>query len=168
MSRVRVGEVSTTAEQVSGALEYIPETGFFYWKISYKKIVAGKRAGNQHCMGYRRIGLFGFQFYEQRLAWVIMTGAWPKDEIDHKDLCKSNNKWKNLREATHLQNTYNRRSRKNRFGIKGIGHSGRKFTAKISVAGEFIHLGSFASKEEARVAYEEAALRHHGEFRRTE
>ena len=40
-----------------------------------------------------------------------MLGRWANDQVDHKDGNRTNNTWKNLREATHLQNYWNRRAR---------------------------------------------------------
>jgi len=36
-----------------------------------------------------------------------MTGQWPKEYIDHKNRKRDDNRWCNLREATHSQNYVN-------------------------------------------------------------
>ena len=97
-----------------------------------------------------------------------MTGQWPKEEIDHKDTDKNNNKWVNLREATHAENNQNSDVRRdNPLGFKGVKRQRNRFTARIVAGKNRYYLGSFLTVEEAAKAYDEAALRLHGEFART-
>jgi hypothetical protein len=58
---------------------------------------------------------------EHRAIWLYMTGELPDREIDHIDLNKTNNRWSNLRLATHGQNSSNRPAQSNNsIGLKGI------------------------------------------------
>lgn len=42
-----------------------------------------------------------------------MNGNWPNDEVNHRDLVKSNNAWSNLEDITSLGNKKNRNPNKN-------------------------------------------------------
>ena len=96
-----------------------------------------------------------------------MAGKWPKDEIDHKDLNKGNNKWLNLREATKSQNIANSTKRHdNTSGFKGVSwHSQyKKWFAQLVKNGELVFAKPFQDKIKAAKAYDKAALKYFGEF----
>ena len=98
-----------------------------------------------------------------------MTGAWPKDQIDHVNGDRSDNRFCNLREATNSQNQANRRCEAtSTSGVKGVSWDRRcrRWQAQISINGKPKHLGGFTSKEEAARAYAAAAIALRGEFAR--
>lgn len=109
----------------------------------------------------------GRNYKAHRVAWLLMTGAWPTKEIDHRDHDGLNNRWVNLREATSSQNKMNqRKGTLSLSGIRGVfldKRDGRWF-ARVTVNGRHHHLGRFSSKEQAAIAYADAAPRLHGEF----
>lgn len=87
--------------------------------------------------------------------------------IDHKDRDIFNNQKENLRKATRSQNGANRpKSINNTSGYKGVSWVNRdkRWIAQIGVNGQAIHIGSFRNKEKAALAYNEAAIKYHGEF----
>lgn len=112
------------------------------------------------------------EVYEaHQIIWLIMTGAWPKFEIDHKDLRTKNNKWENLREATHAQNMANKPLYCcSTTGVKGVSfkksRKNKPYLSRITVGGKTIHLGYFISASEAGDAYSQAATKYFGEFAR--
>jgi hypothetical protein len=95
-----------------------------------------------------------------------MTGEWPEHEIDHEDLNKINNKWKNLRQATGSQNKANIRAQaNNKLGVKGvIQRPYNRFEVNLKRK----YIGTFDTIEEASKAYEAAAKEYYGEFTRIE
>lgn len=96
-----------------------------------------------------------------------MTGDWPPDDVDHRDLNKANNKWTNLRLATRSQNVANgARRTDNRSGFKGVTRRGNKWEARIRAGGLLHYLGLFETTEAAHEAYCAAAAKLHGEFAR--
>lgn len=86
--------------------------------------------------------------------------------VDHINGNSLDNRRSNLRISTNAQNLWNRRApRSNTSGFKGVAPSGRnKWVAYINVNNEKIHLGTFLTKEDAALAYNKAALEHHGQF----
>jgi hypothetical protein len=91
-------------------------------------------------------------------------------QVDHIDGDGLNNRRRNLRIATPAQNQANKAAeRRNKLGVKGVHHSGtaeKPFLATIKPGGKTIHLGRFATKEEAAAAYIGAAKVLWGEFAR--
>lgn len=159
-----------THERLKEVLEYDPETGHFVARVTRSNLLKGARAGKRSGK-YSRIRIDGRLYYTHKLAWFYMHGKWPDAQIDHINLVPSDNRISNLREATHAQNNFNHsRQRNNKSGKKGVQfakHSGR-WRARIYKDSRPIHLGCFATAEEAHAAYVAAARIHHGEFARAE
>lgn len=160
-----------TAERLRELLHYDPETGVFT-RLSCRchSELLGQPAGCLDSKGYIRIRVDGRKYRAHRLAWLYMTGFWPEDDVDHKDVDPSNNRWANLRKATKAQNTRNsRRPANNTSGYKGASWNiaAQKWVGTIGHNGEKIYLGCFDTPEAAHAAYCAAAQRLHGAFART-
>lgn len=87
--------------------------------------------------------------------------------LDHIDLDKLNNQKANLRNATYSQNAVNRLPpRSNKSGFKGVCFDKvrKKFKSSVKVDGKLIYLGYFKDRTDAARAYNEAAVKYHGEF----
>jgi hypothetical protein len=121
--------------------------------------------------GYWGIGIEGRSYAAHRLAWLYVTGEWPKDQIDHINCTRADNRFSNLREATNAENSKNSKiSKNNTSGFKGVSWDQRnkKFIASIGVGGKLLYLGRFRDPRAASQAYREAAEKHHGEFARVD
>lgn len=156
-----------TAEQVIALLIYDPHTGKFFHRTGRDGVRALSVAGSADRHGYIRIHLKNKKYFAHRLAFLIMIGRWPAHQVDHVNGVRHDNRWSNLREATRTQNTANSRlMATNALGVKGVDWRPRekKFRAQIKVAGKKLHLGYFASIEEASDAYVLAANCYFGEF----
>lgn len=158
--------MNADAELFRDAIEYFPETGLFVWKISrHYKVAAGSVAGGLNGEGYWEIKFRGRSYKAHRVAWLIMTGEWPPQQIDHRNLDRGDNRWRNLRLATKSQNTANCKSR-SKFG-KGVDlQKNGRFRARLRKDGKEHHLGYFNTAEEAADAYRVAAIQAFGEFAR--
>jgi hypothetical protein len=150
---------SLTAERLRSLLSYDAETGVFVWLVSTNgRIKVGDIAGNLDSNGYMHIGCDGKTYKAHRLAWLWKRGAWPKDQIDHRDGDKTNNRWANLREATNAVNQQNKRHarRDNKstglIGAKLHRKTG-KFMASINVNKQRIYLGLHDTAVLAHNAY---------------
>jgi hypothetical protein len=87
-------------------------------------------------------------------------------QTDHINGQGLDNRRSNLRICTQAQNVHNRgKLRNNVSGFKGVcWHTGGFWTAQIYLNNRRHHLGSFDDPIDAAKAYNEAALRLHGEF----
>lgn len=159
-----------TAEEARALLDYRPETGEFFWKIARRSCRKGAVAGSPNADGYWTIRINRKLYYGHRLAWLIMKGEWPPSILDHEDTNPTNNKFTNLRLATHSGNHGNLAGyANNKSGFKGVSFckSKGKWEAYISINCRKKSLGRYNSAKEAHAAYVEAAKAHFGEFART-
>ena len=151
------------AERLREVLSYDPLTGDFRW--NHDGSVAGKASPGD----YYRITVDGIQYLGHRLAFLFMTGKWPRGLIDHADTDIVNNRWLNLRLATRAQNAVNASTPKsNTSGVKGVylhKESGRWY-AQIFINSKAKRLGYFTTKEEAAEVRQLAADMLYGEFAR--
>lgn len=156
-----------TQEYLQSIIDYNINTGEFYWKKQKQGRKISKIINTLDRRGYVVIKIDRVQYLAHRLAWLYMTGEWPENEIDHKDLNKSNNKWENLREANRQENNRNRRMPKNNTtGFKGVYKVRDKYIARIQHNGIKFNLGTYGTKEEAFAAYKIKADELHKEYKR--
>jgi hypothetical protein len=143
-----LSESMIDAVQLREILHYDPDTGIFRWRRGqWRK--AGKIAGSNK-RRYRHINI-GYRWYlAHRLAWLYMTGKWPRHEIDHIDRDGFNNRLANLRDVTRSENMRNTR-RKSKGGVIFVPARAR-WWARINVGGHRRHVGYFETEEEARAA----------------
>lgn len=154
-------------EHLLAVLSYSKESGNFVWLIRGGRAHPGKIAGTVHSDGYVVIIIDGKQYKAHRLAWFYVNGSWPRGRLDHKDNCQSNNRWDNIRPATHSQNMANRKLNANSTtGYKGVSARGKKFRAYVNKDGRRHYLGDFNTGAEAAAAAGAKALELHGAFAR--
>lgn len=162
-----------TVEYVQQRLRYDAETGLLHW-LPYDK---ASKSWNDECAekqactisedGYRIVVIDFDVFVAHRIAWALMTGAWPVNLVDHKDRNRGNNKWSNLRAATASQNAANRTIRSdNTSGYKGVTFKKQtgRWLARAFIGGKQIHLGYFDTAEEAAAVSMAKSIELHGEF----
>ena len=157
-----------TQKYLKKVLRYYPGKGVFVRKAQTSpRIKVGDIAGSKHGNGYVHISVGAKQYFAHRLAWLYMTGAWPKGQIDHKNGVRSDNRWSNLRSVSKSENMQNlKRARSDNLstGVLGVYPHGRKFVTSICLNGKRIYLGLYGSVEEARSAYLKAKLELHPGF----
>ena len=151
-----------TQDTLRDVLNYNPKTGEFHWLVKpASKTHIGQRAGSKETVrGYWVIGIAGKVYKAHRLAWLYVYGDLPK-HLDHINRNRTDNRVKNLREATKTQNGGNSKVR--RAGrLKGAywHKNDRKWTS--AVGGKW--LGNFSTEQEAHEAYVKAAKRYFGAF----
>lgn len=87
-------------------LEYNPKTGTFKWIKRGRGRTLGPIAGNSNLCN--TIIIDNVVYMSHRLAWLYVKGNDPGEyEVDRRDKNKLNNKFENLRLATHQQNSAN-------------------------------------------------------------
>lgn len=145
---------------------YDPKTGEFTRKLrSGKK--PEKKVGTISTDGYAEARIDNKRYFLHRLAWLYMTGEWPRHQIDHINRDKLDNRWANLREASGRQNGWNKpKMPNNTSGFKGVTFHKQtgKWQAQINYFGRNKYLGIFTKKNDAKQAYEAEAKSLHGEF----
>lgn len=96
-----------------------------------------------------------------------VLGTSGKCLVDHIDGDGLNNQRANLRPASDAQNSKNKKMhRDNTTGFKGVFDFHGKYQAAICVDYRRIHLGTFPDRASAARAYNDAAIKYHGEFAR--
>lgn len=150
--------------EASEAFSYNSLTGELIWKKrTSNRIKIGETAGTViTCNGlhYWSVCLNRKKVLNHQVVWLLQTGHWPEDQIDHIDGNPLNNRIENLRECSQAQNTKNqKRHRHNTSGINGVALSKGKWRAYIGR--KATHLGTFATKEEAIAARLRAEERLH-------
>lgn len=153
-----------THERLRAALRYDPATGIFTNVITrHWSARSGDSAGSATNTGYIEIGLDGARYLAHRLAWFWMTGRWPQQVIDHIDGNGLNNKWDNLRDVAQRVNSQNMRqaTAKSSTGLLGAYRVGRRFKASLRIGGKVVHVGHFATAEQAHKAYVAAKRESH-------
>jgi hypothetical protein len=157
-----------TAEEVRSLLTYDPLTGAFTWIATPGRgIPAGSKAGYLLDNGRVGITIRGRCYLAARLAWLYVHGEWPRDQIDHKNRIRTDDRIENLREATAFQNAQNRGKHITKKGgrpYKGVVPMGRRFAAYISGNKRNRYLGMFDTAEAAAEAYNDAAKATYGDF----
>ena len=156
-----------TAGRLRELLHYDPSTGAFTRRVSTAPNArAGDRAGYPDGAGYAQMHLDNRQYRSHRLAWLYVYGEWPKDQLDHIDRDRSNNRIANLREVDNLQNGQNRSvSIRNKSGYSGVSWYKRdsKWKVTLRASGLDIFIGYFADIEEAIAARKDAELKYHAD-----
>lgn len=140
--------------------------GELYWRENFGKRKKGREVGtiNPLNRNYKSVGFQGRRYYIHRLVWVYFKGP-TKKFIDHKNGDKSDNRIRNLREASKAQNFWNSGKKKhNSSGIKGVTFKRRFFCARIGYEGKTHYIGTYKTLEEAGAAYQKVAKKLHGKF----
>lgn len=160
-----MGNNEINQELLKEHLEY--RDGHLWWiKPTSSRVKAGRQFG-RYDRGYRDGMLKGKSYKEHRLIWLYHYGTWPKNQIDHINGIRDDNRIENLREVTNQQNQFNKKSREGSSSkYKGVDWSKRdkKWQAKYRYNGKRHYLGYYATEEEAAEAYRKATEHLHKEY----
>jgi len=157
-----------TQAELKSILDYNPDTGIFTrTKTICNRAKQGDIVGSRNDSGYLFVRIATHSYRLHRIAVLFMTGAFPKDYIDHINHIKDDNRWDNLRECTKTQNGVNRgKNKNNTSGYKGVSWMKLKdkFRADIKYKGRQLCLGHYDCRHDAASAYNIKATELFGEF----
>lgn len=153
-----------TSERLRALVAYDPETGLFTRLVRN----TNAKSGWPDKAGYLYLMIQGKVYSTHRLAWLYMTGEWPRNDIDHINGQRADNRFCNLRDVPKHFNMQNeRKARKNNAsGLMGV-HFRKdrgKWVAVLRINGKSRRFGAFDTAEEAHAAYLEAKRANHPGF----
>lgn len=157
-------------DELKSLLSYEPDTGVIRWIAKGKGRIKKKEAGTLLHSGYAGIAIGPKRWQSHRIAWALHYGEWPKDQIDHINGIRTDNRICNLREASNAQNGKNLGlSKANTSGHKGVCFDKQtgKWRAIIKVNFKLISLGRYANLQDAINARVAAEQQYFGEWNRT-
>ena len=157
-------------DELKSLLSYEPDTGVIRWVAKGKGRIKKKEAGTLLHSGYAGICIGPKRWQSHRIAWALHYGELPKDQIDHINGIRTDNRICNLREATNAQNGKNLKlSKANTSGFKGVCFDKQtgKWRAIIKVNFKLINIGLFVNLQDAINARVAAEQQYFGEWNRT-
>ena len=147
-----------TQERLRTLFTYDPKTGCLSRRVSVKGRNVGDVLGTEKPKGYIVGVVDGRMYRVHHLVWMYHHGYFEK-ELDHINRIRCDNRIENLRPCNHSQNLGNARARIHKY--KGVTFCKQTQMWRAQLNG---HLGRFDTIEEAALAYNEAAMKHFGEF----
>lgn len=150
--------MSVTADRLKQLFHYDQKSGAFTRIAKVKGARVGAKAGHIKDNGYIHFSVDGKKYAAHRLAWLFVYGEMPTGDIDHIDGNRANNAIANLRSVDRSTNLENiRLAKSNNKSTRLLGaypvSGSDSYCSKIQVRGKSMHLGCFATAEEAHSAY---------------
>jgi HNH endonuclease/AP2 domain len=149
-----------TQDRLKYWLYYNEIAGEFNWLVSPRNGIKDYDVAGTFQNGYIRIRVDGKKYLAHRLAFLYMTGEWPKDQVDHINGIRDDNRWCNLRNCTNSENKMNTRLQaNNKSGYKGVHWDNiqKKWRASCRVNTKLVNIGRFDNIEDAYKSYQEFA-----------
>lgn len=164
-----------TPTELRQLLDYNPETGKLFWKERPVEMFAqrgrvpreqGAKMWNNRWAGREAFTATGTAGYKvgalnfvnssaHRVIWALHYGEWPKEQIDHINGIRDDNRISNLREVSDAENKKNTKRRAdNKSGQQGVSWYSKiqKWSAEIKVDGRKLRLGQFSALPDAIAA----------------
>ena len=149
-----------TQERLKRLFHYCPSSGVFTRLVSTSnRVKVGSVSGYKKMNGYSYIYVDRKEYSVHWLSWLYVYGEWPKNQIDHINHIKTDNRIENLRDVTCGENQKNAPLQKtNTSGITGVVmcNSYGAWKAQIKVNRKTIYLGRHLDKFEAICARKSA------------
>ena len=158
-----------SAEYIRSILRVNLSTGKCVWiaPTKYHPRMLGKEAGfarTTHSKNYWVIKIGGIPYLRSQIIFTVKHGFWPHPCIDHRNGSSLDDRWRNLRVATYLQNCQNRKPSKGRKLPMGVKKTAGGFQARIRANGNLLHLGVFTTANAAESVYKKARIKYFGEW----
>lgn len=165
-----------SAEYIRECFRYNKRTGTIIWRkrpLHHFKRASGWKRWNKRYAGtpaFATINAAGHKtsainkrlYLAHRVIWKLVTGKEPVGLIDHWDRRHGNNRWKNLREATHSENQFNKELGE----YAGVHRTpSGNWTAFVTKHRKANRVGTFKTRKAALAARRIVAAEMYGEFR---
>ncbi len=154
----------TDIDALRKAISYCPETGALTWAVKRPgtRGIGSEAGGVNKALGYVQLRFNDRLYYGHRVAFALMTGAWP-ELVDHINGNKADNRWANLRLSDRQHNQENRRraNKNSSHGLLGVTRNRKRFMASLTLNRKSIYLGTFDTPEQAHAAYLTAKREQH-------
>ena len=157
-------------DQTLKLISYDPLTGEFLWlerteetepnkrsRDTFNKLYASKPMGTIDSISKNRVArLYGKIYYAKQIAWLIMTGEYPKGRTSHLDGDATNFRWDNI--VTEKEGREARKEREQMADSsqvsEGVVYYGcnAAYKAFINLAFVVLPVGDYKSAEAAREA----------------
>jgi len=148
-----------TQEEANRIFNYDPETGIFTYKISTCNCVKAGAIAGSPSHGYLTVMYKGRNYKLHRLVFLLESGMFPEEQVDHINGVRSDNRRCNLRLASNAQNCQNK-------SAKGVIFYRNRYVAYAYHNNKSYYLGRYESFEEAKKVSEEKRKELKGEFYR--
>ena len=126
--------LSLTAEYANQCFCYDQATGVLTWRSRprnhfstergwncFNAQRAGKAVTSVNRNGYVSVGINGVNYLAHRIVWLMTTGFWPENDIDHINGIRDDNRMSNIRAVDRSTNARNvKRRRTNNSGVTGV------------------------------------------------
>lgn len=147
-----------TFDEANRIIVYDEVTGALAWRAPCGNRLPGQSIGTPDTHGHLRFKHAGRSYAVHRVCWLIVFGEWPREQIDHINGDRTDNRIINLRQVSARRNSENQRRAhcNNRLGVLGVRKVRNRFHARITVNGAPLFLGVFESEADAAAAYVEA------------
>ena len=143
-----------TQEYLKFILNYNEITGIFTWENRPSNRIQLKQiAGCEQKIGYITIQINKKHYKAHRLAWLYVYGEWPKNQIDHINGIRNDNRIENLRDVSVRENSSNGVEHRNNKLIGAYITKDKKWKSQIQINKKLIYLGIYNTELEAHNAY---------------
>lgn len=151
--------MNLTAEEARELFFYNSLDGSLEWKKRRVGVRKDMKVASIDTHGYLQVKINGRTYQAHRVVFLMFNMRWPKNQIDHINGCRTDNRIENLREVTCQENRRNSKLRcDNKSGYSGIHwiERDKKWSARIRIGGKLCQLGYFVKKDDAIAARKSA------------
>ncbi len=142
-----------TQSYLKSILSYDENTGQFIWlNAPSRRTKKGSIAGGVKPHGYIIISINANKYLAHILAWIYVNGDYPKEQLDHINHNRADNRIANLREVTLTENARNRgKCARNTSGVLGViwDKKNNRWHASIGVDAKTVFLGRYVEFSDA-------------------
>ncbi len=153
-----------TFEEMNARYAADEKRGILLRRETFGSSLVGTQPKKRDKDGYLTLVFKGRQYFVHRVLWLLHKGTWPLAQIDHINGIRTDNRIANLRDVSRKTNLQNRRCRtQGRMDLPlGVVEDGpKRYRASVASNGAQLHVGTFATPQEAHAAYVQAKRKYH-------